>query len=178
MRRCLSWPEGKWRRGPSLDLDQFLGWAKTSHMLPCEDVSVGPKEGTTQSFTWSWLVSWAGQDKSYVVMWRCLDWPEGRDDAILHLILISSLGGPRQVVCCHVKMSRLAQRKWRCNPSHALLRKWSSCEDNSASPKEFLGRAKTVRTALKYGWIDKSPILTKFQDSLTEWLNEFFGKKL
>jgi hypothetical protein len=64
--------------------DEFLGWAKTSHMLPCEDVSVGPKES---------------------------------DDEVLHLILISSLDGPRQVICCHAKMSRLARRKGRRNPS-------------------------------------------------------------
>jgi hypothetical protein len=31
--------------------DQFLGWAKTSRMLPCDDVTVGPKEVTMQSFT-------------------------------------------------------------------------------------------------------------------------------
>jgi hypothetical protein len=41
----------KGRRSPSLDFSQFLGLAKTSHMLPCEDVSVGPKEGTMHSFT-------------------------------------------------------------------------------------------------------------------------------
>jgi hypothetical protein len=32
-------------------VDQFLGWAKTSHMLPCKDVSVGPKEVMTRSRT-------------------------------------------------------------------------------------------------------------------------------
>jgi hypothetical protein len=84
-----------------------------------------------------------GQDKSNVTMRRCLGWPKGSDAEVLHLILISSLAGPRQVVCCHSKMSRLARRKWRWNPSHALLRKWSACEDDSVSSKEFLGRTKT-----------------------------------
>jgi hypothetical protein len=162
MRRSFTWG------------DQFLGQAKTSCMLPCEDISVGPKEETTRSFTWSWSVPWAGQDKSYVAIRRCLGWPEGRDDEVLHLILVSSLGWPRQVICCHAKMSRLAQRKGRCILSLALLWKWSSSEDDSASSKEFLGRAKT---ALKCGWTDKSPILIKFLDSLNEWLNEFFRKK-
>jgi hypothetical protein len=146
------------------------------HMLRCENVTVGPKELMTKSFTWSWSVPWAGQDKSYVAKRRCLGWPKGSDDEVLHLILISSLGRPRQVICYHAKISRLARRKWRRNPSHALLRKWSSCEDDLASSKEFLGRAKTLHTMLKYGWIDK-PILGKFIGSLIEWLNEFFGKK-
>jgi hypothetical protein len=37
-----------------------------------------------------------------------LGWPKGVDDEVLHLILINSLGGPGQAVCCHAKMSRLA----------------------------------------------------------------------
>jgi hypothetical protein len=31
--------------------DQFLGRTKTSLMVPCKDVSVHPKEVTTQSYT-------------------------------------------------------------------------------------------------------------------------------
>jgi hypothetical protein len=93
----------KWRRGPSLDLDQFLGWAKTIRMLLYEDVSVGPKEGMAQSFTWFWSVPWVGQDKLYVAMQRCLSWPKGSDDVILHM-------------CCYesrhrAKMTRLVRRK-------------------------------------------------------------------
>jgi hypothetical protein len=91
---------------------KMIPWAPMRiHMLPCENLTVGPKEVTTRSFTWDWSVPWAGQDKSYVAMRRCLGWPKGSDDEVLHLILISSLGGPRQALCCHAKMSRLAQRK-------------------------------------------------------------------
>jgi hypothetical protein len=76
---------------------------------------------------------------------------DGSDDEILHVGLISSLGEPRQVVCCYAKMSELAQRNRLHNPSHALLRKWSSWEGDSVDRKEFLGRAKTVHTVLKCG---------------------------
>jgi hypothetical protein len=41
----------KGREGPTVDLDQFLGRAKTRRMFPYEDVSVSPKEVTTQYCT-------------------------------------------------------------------------------------------------------------------------------
>jgi uncharacterized protein YihD (DUF1040 family) len=166
-----------------------------------------------------WSVPWAGQDKSSAAMRWCLSWPKGSDHEVHHLILISSLGGLRQVVCCHAKMSRLSQKKWQRNPSLALLQKWSLHEDDSASPKELLGGPKQVvcchakmsqlarRNSLGgpkqivccYAKMSRlaqrnslggprqfvpcwnmdewtSHVLGKL-DSLTEWLNKFFGKK-
>jgi hypothetical protein len=69
-------------------------------------------------------VPWAGQDKPYVAMRKYLDWPKRSDNAMLHmrcyessccakmtrLAWSNSLGGPKQVVCCHARMSWLAQR--------------------------------------------------------------------
>jgi hypothetical protein len=111
-----------------------------------------------------WSVPWAGQDKLNVAMRWCLGWPKGSDHAILHLRCYesghcakmtrlaqrNSLGGPRQVVCCHAKISRLARR------------------NSLGGPRQFV-----------WCWnMDEwtSPVLGKFLDSLTEWLNEFFGK--
>jgi hypothetical protein len=55
------------------------------------------------------LIPWAGHENSHVAIRKCHNWPEGSDDEVLHVGLISSLVGPRQVVCCHAKMSRLAK---------------------------------------------------------------------
>jgi hypothetical protein len=54
-------------------------------------------------------IPWAGHETSHVAMRKRHGWPEGSDDEVLHVGLISSLGGPRQVVYCHVKMSWLAK---------------------------------------------------------------------
>jgi hypothetical protein len=110
----LAWR--KWRQGPLLDFDKFLGQAKTSRMLPCEDVAVGPKEVMTRSFTWSWSVPWAGQDKLYVAMRRCLRWPKRSDDAILHMRCYER--------GCRAKMTRLAQRKSLGEPRQ-VVRCWN-----------------------------------------------------
>jgi hypothetical protein len=87
-----------WWWGPALDLDQFLGWARTSHMLPCADVSVGLKEVTTHFYESS----------------RCAK--------MTRLARRNSLGGPKQVVCCHVKMSRLAQRNSLGGPKQVTIK--------------------------------------------------------
>jgi hypothetical protein len=116
--------------------DQFLGRAKTIRVVPCRDVSVGPKEVTTRSCTASWSVPWAGQDKPYVAMRRYLGWPKGSDNAIQHMRCYessrcakmtrlsqrNSLGGPKQVVCCHAKMSRLARRNSLDGPRQFIRR--------------------------------------------------------
>jgi hypothetical protein len=56
-------------------------------------------------------VPWAGQGKSYGAVQRCLGWSKGGDDEVLHLVLLNFLGGPKQAICCHAKMSQLAQRR-------------------------------------------------------------------
>jgi hypothetical protein len=80
------------------------------HMLPCENVTDGPKELMTMSFMWG--DQFLGRAKTSH-MFPCEDVSVGPKEVTMrhHLILISSLGGPRQVVCCHTKMSRLARRK-------------------------------------------------------------------
>jgi hypothetical protein len=51
MQICLNWP-----KGTDDEVLHLFFWAgQESHMLPCEDVSVGPKKVTTRSFTWSLL---------------------------------------------------------------------------------------------------------------------------
>jgi hypothetical protein len=134
------------------------------HMLTCENIMVGSKELMTRSFTGRWSGPMAGQDKSNVDMQRCLGWPKGSDDAILHLRCYesgrcanmtwparrNSLGRPRQVVCYHAKISRLARRNSLDGPRE-FVRRWNMDE-----------------------WTN--PSLGKFLNSLTKWLNEFFGK--
>jgi hypothetical protein len=55
------------------------------------------------------MISWAGHENSHVAMRKYHGWPEGSDDEVLHMGLISSLVGPRQVISCHMKMSWLAK---------------------------------------------------------------------
>jgi hypothetical protein len=55
------------------------------------------------------MIPWVNPENSHVAMRKCHGWPEGSDDEVLHMGLISSLGGPRLVVCCHTKMSRFAK---------------------------------------------------------------------
>jgi hypothetical protein len=50
-----------------------------------------------------------GHENSHVAMRKRHGWPEESDNEVLHVGLVSSLVGPRQVVCCHAMMSRLAK---------------------------------------------------------------------
>jgi hypothetical protein len=124
--------------------DQFLRRAKTSRMVPCEDVLVGPKEVTTRCFTWSWLVPWVGQDKPYVAIWKCLGWPKGSDNAILHMRCYESSR--------HAKMTRLARknslggprRRWNVDERTKALSWVNSLFPWSSGLNEFLGKTPLV----------------------------------
>jgi hypothetical protein len=65
------------------------------------------------------MIPWVGHENSHVAMQKPHGWPEGSDDEVLHMGLMSSLVGPRQVVCCHAKMSWLAQ-----DENGVILRVW------------------------------------------------------
>jgi hypothetical protein len=55
------------------------------------------------------MIPWTGHEKSHVAMQKHHGWPEGSYDEVLHVGLIGSLVEPRQVVCCHAKMSWLVK---------------------------------------------------------------------
>jgi hypothetical protein len=136
---------------------------------------VGPKELMTRSFTWSWSVPWTGQDKSYVAMRRCLDWPERSDDEVLHVGWSVPWVGQEK--------SYVAMRKslgWPKGSDDAILH--MHCYESSRRAKMTrLARRNSLGGPRQFVWclnMDErtSPVLCKFLDSLTEWLNKLFGK--
>jgi hypothetical protein len=138
---------------------RILGRTMRMHMLTCENLTVGPKGLMTRSFTWGGeFLRWARTVLS--AMQRCLSWPKGGDDAILYvrcyrsshwvrmirLAQKNSLGGPRQVVCCHAKMSRLARRNTLGGSKQVAC---CHTKMSRLARRSTFGRAKIVCTTLK-----------------------------
>jgi hypothetical protein len=118
---------------------------------PCSKLYIGVVLEVLISSHLLKMIPWAGHANSHVAMRKRHGWPEGSDNEVLHVGLISSLGRPRQVICYNAKVSWLARRSRLRNPSLALLRKWSLCENDLVGSKDILGRAKTGCTVLKRG---------------------------